>query len=109
MRIERAVLAKYFPSVYLNMAWMHIISPVQARSALAEWLDMVPNSKVFGFGGDYSIVEKVYGHLKIARENVAVVLAAKVREGAWSRAEASMVARRLMRDNPAEFYRLDLR
>jgi predicted TIM-barrel fold metal-dependent hydrolase len=106
---EIAVLAKYFPHVYLNMAWMHIISPSQARSALAEWLDMVPNSKIFGFGGDYSIVEKVYGHLKIARENIALVLAAKVREGAWSRADASLVARRLMRDNPAEFYRLNLR
>jgi predicted TIM-barrel fold metal-dependent hydrolase len=105
---EIAVLAKYFPHVFLNMAWMHVISPTQARAALAEWLDMVPNSKIFGFGGDYSIVEKVYGHLKIARENIALVLSAKVREGAWSRADASMVARRLMHDNPVEFYRLDL-
>ncbi|KPK61753.1 MAG: hypothetical protein AMK73_07820 [Planctomycetes bacterium SM23_32] len=103
-----AVLAKYFPNVYLNMAWMHIISPAQARSALAEWLDMVPNSKVFGFGGDYSIVEKVYGHLKIARENIARVLAAKVRQGAWRRPEASLVARRLMRENAVEFYGLSL-
>ena len=103
-----AVLAKQFPNVYLNMAWMHVISPTQARSALAEWLDMVPNNKVFGFGGDYSIVEKVYGHLKIARQNIAGVLADKVHEGAWSRREASLVARRLMRDNPAEFYGLDL-
>jgi predicted TIM-barrel fold metal-dependent hydrolase len=106
---EIAVLAKYFPHVYLNMAWMHIISPTQARSALAEWLDMVPNSKIFGFGGDYSIVEKVYGHLKIARENIALVLAGKVREGAWSRSDASLVARRLMHDNAVEFYQLSLR
>jgi len=105
---EVAVLAKYFPNVYLNMAWMHIISPTQAQAALAEWLDMVPNTKVFGFGGDYSIVEKVYGHLQIAREDIACVLAQKVHEGAWSRAEASLVARRLMRDNPAEFYRIPL-
>ncbi len=103
-----AVLAKYFPNVCLNMAWMHIISPSQARSALAEWLDMVPNTKIFGFGGDYSIVEKVYGHLQIARENIAAVLAAKVREGAWTRADASLVARRLMRDNPAEFYGIEV-
>ena len=69
---------------------------------------MVPNTKIFGFGGDYSIVEKVYGHLKMARQDIACVLAEKVREGAWSRAEASLVARRLMRDNAAEFYRLPL-
>jgi predicted TIM-barrel fold metal-dependent hydrolase len=105
---EIAVLAKYFPNVHLNMAWMHIISPAQARAALSEWLDMVPNTKIFGFGGDYSIVEKVYGHLKMARQDIACVLAEKVREGAWSRAEASLVARRLMRDNAAEFYRISL-
>lgn len=90
------------------MAWMHIISPAQARAALSEWLDMVPNTKIFGFGGDYSIVEKVYGHLTMARQDIACVLAEKVRENAWSRAEASLVARRLMRDNAAEFYRISL-
>ncbi len=106
---EIAVLAKYFPGVYLNMAWMHIISPAQARSALGEWLDLVPNTKIFGFGGDYNIVEKVYGHLKMARQNIARVLAEKVGEGAFSRSEAGLVARRLMFDNPNEFYRLGLK
>ncbi len=103
---ETAVLAKYFPGVHLNMAWMHIISPAQARSALSEWLDMVPNSKIFGFGGDYKIVEKVYGHLKLARENIAAVLAEKVGAKAISRSDASMLARRLMRENPQNFYSL---
>jgi predicted TIM-barrel fold metal-dependent hydrolase len=101
---EIAVLAKYFPGVHLNMAWMHIISPAQARSALSEWLDMVPNNKIFGFGGDYAIVEKVYGHLKLARQNIAAVLAEKVETGAMSRSEASLVVRRLMFDNPRDFY-----
>jgi hypothetical protein len=105
---EIGVLAKYFPGVHLNMAWTHIINPAMARAALDEWLDMVPCSKIFGFGGDYAIVEKVYGHLVLARQNIARVLAGKVVEGAFSRAEASTVARRLMRDNAAEFYRLPL-
>jgi predicted TIM-barrel fold metal-dependent hydrolase len=101
---EIAVLAKYFPGVHLNMAWMHIINPAQARSALSEWLDMVPNNKIFGFGGDYSIVEKVYGHLKLARENIAAVLADKIESGAFSRPVASHVIRRLMLENASEFY-----
>ena len=53
-------------------------------------------------------MEKVYGHLKMARQNIARVLAEKVQEGSFSRAEASLVARRLMFDNPNEFYRLGL-
>ncbi|MHB0877517.1 MAG: amidohydrolase family protein [Anaerolineae bacterium] len=105
---EIAVLAKYFPGVHLNMAWTHIISPVQARAALSEWLDMVPNTKIFGFGGDYGIVQKVYGHLTMARQDIAHVLADKVSEGTYSRAEAGMLIRRLMFDNPNEFYRLGL-
>jgi predicted TIM-barrel fold metal-dependent hydrolase len=105
---EIAVLAKYFPGVYLNMAWMHIINPAQARSALSEWLDMVPNNKIFGFGGDYGIVEKVYGHLKMARENIAAVLADKVERGAFSRAVATYVIRRLMLENATEFYGLKI-
>jgi len=105
---EIAVLAKYFPGVHLNMAWTHIINPVQARSALSEWLDMVPNTKIFGFGGDYTNVYKVYGHLSLARRNVAMVLADKIREGAYTRQEASMVGRRLMRENADRFYRLGL-
>jgi len=104
---EIAVLAKYFPGVHLNMAWMHMISPAQARSALSEWLDMVPNNKIFGFGGDYHIVENVYGHLTFARGNIAEVLARKVERGAMSRSEAGLVARRLLFDNPREFYGLD--
>jgi predicted TIM-barrel fold metal-dependent hydrolase len=106
---EIAVLAKHFPNVYLNMAWMHVISPAQSRSALSEWLDMVPHNKIFGFGGDYSIVEKVYGHLQMARRNIARVLADKVEEDAWPRALASAVGRRLMLENPAEFYGIAIR
>lgn len=105
---EIALLAKYFPGVHLNMAWMHIINPVQARSALSEWLEMVPNTKIFGFGGNYNWVDVVYGHVTIARRNIAMVLAEKIREGAYNREEASMVAQRLMFENPNNFYGLGL-
>ena len=101
---EIAVLAKYFPGVYLNMAWMHLISPAQSRSALSEWLDIVPNNKIFGFGGDYTKVEKVYGHLVMARRNIAQVLTDKISAAEMSRQEAGTVIKRLMYDNAAEFY-----
>ncbi|MFW6303031.1 MAG: amidohydrolase family protein, partial [Candidatus Sumerlaeota bacterium] len=103
---ETAALAKQFPGVYLSMAWMHIISPFQSRSALSEWLDMLPNNKIFGFGGDYRIVEKVYGHLVLARQNIAAVLAGKIRHDAMSHSDALVVARRLFHDNPRDFYGL---
>ena len=104
---EAGMLAKYFANVHLDMAWMHIISPEIARRALRTWVDMVPRNKVFGFGGDYCVVEKVYGHLVMAKENMSATLAAKVDEGAISGEDAYGWAKALLHDNPTRVYRLD--
>ena len=103
-----AILAKYFPGVHLNLAWSHIVSPAMIRSTLSEWLDLLPNTKIFGFGGDYAIVEKVYGHLKMARRNIAWVLAEKIRDGELSRSDALILAQRMLRDNPGAFYGIEI-
>jgi predicted TIM-barrel fold metal-dependent hydrolase len=103
---EAALLSKYFPNVTLDMAWMHL-SPAIARRALRCWIDMVPRNKIMGFGGDYCVVEKVYGHLVMARENIASVLAERVATGDMTRVEASTWIRSLLWDNPRRLYRLD--
>jgi len=101
---ELAVLAKNFRNVYIDMCWLHIISPHGARQALAEWLDTVPWNKIFGFGGDYIFPEGVYGHSVIARENIANVLAKKVEEGSFTEDQAVYLARKLLRDNAHDFF-----
>lgn len=101
---ELAVLAKNFQNVYIDMCWLHIISPHGARQALAEWLDTVPWNKIFGFGGDYIFAEGVYGHSVIARENIARVLTEKVEEGSISEEQAVKLAQKLLRDNPCELF-----
>jgi len=106
---EVAVLARYFPGVHLNMAWMHIINPAQARVALADWLDGVPATKIFGFGGDLCEPELVFGHLDIALENIARVLADKVAEATMGEDDARRVAGWLLFENPNRFYRLGLK
>jgi len=50
---EAGMLAKYFPNVTVDMAWMHAISPEISIRALRDWVDLVPRNKVLGFGGDY--------------------------------------------------------
>jgi len=101
---ELAVLAKNFPNVYIDMCWLHIISPQGARRALSEWLDTVPGNKILGFGGDYRFVEGVYGHSVIARENVARVLAEKVDDGEIAKEQAIHLAQRILRDNAYELF-----
>jgi uncharacterized protein len=99
-------LAKNYPNVYLDISWMHIISPSRARSALSDWLDEVPASKILGFGGDYLMVEGSYGHSVLARENISRVLAAKVDEGDCTVEEAKKYASWMLRDNPKRLFSL---
>jgi uncharacterized protein len=83
---------------------MHIISPTTAQRALSEYLDTVPLAKIFGFGGDYRYVENSYGHLVIALENIARTLAAKVESGDYSETHALDAGRRILYQNPKEFF-----
>ncbi|MCE5239424.1 amidohydrolase [bacterium] len=104
---EIGVIAKSYPNVWLNLCWCHIISPQMSMAALSEWLDLVPFSKILGFGGDYGKpVEKVYGHLQLALEDIATVLAGRVEQGWMTETQALQVAHAWLWDNPVELYRL---
>lgn len=101
---QLSALAKNFPNVYIDMCWMHIISPSRAMSSLDEWLDEVPVSKIMGFGGDFLCVEGSYGHSVMARENIARVLAKKVDMGVYELDEAKKYATWILRDNPLRLF-----
>lgn len=101
---ELGSLAKNFPNVFIDMCWMHIISPSRSRSALSDWLDEVPASKILGFGGDYIFVEGVYGHSVLARDNISKVLAEKVDDGVYKLDQAKKIASWLLRENPARLF-----
>jgi hypothetical protein len=101
-----AALAKNFRNVYIDFAWAHIISPTAAVHALVEYLDSVPANKISGFGGDYILVDGVYGHQYIARENIARALAIKIDQGAFDMDYARQVARMVLHDNPVAIFGL---
>jgi predicted TIM-barrel fold metal-dependent hydrolase len=99
-------LCKMFPNVFIDMCWAHIISPRAAKSALLDFLDAVPYNKISAFGGDYCFVDGVYGHLVLARQNVARALAQKVEEGTFGEDRAVDIARALFYDNPKRIFKL---
>jgi predicted TIM-barrel fold metal-dependent hydrolase len=101
---ELSAMAKMFPNVYLDMAWLHVISPSFVRRYLPEWLDTVPVSKLMGFGGDYAFVEGVYGHLQLAKENITRVLADKVADGVFPMSDAKRYAKMMLHDNPDSLF-----
>jgi len=102
------VMGKTFPNLHLNLCWCHVISQSMSVRALDEWLDIVPTNKIIGFGGDYSLpVEKVWGHLVMAREDIARALARRVADGLLTEDEAAGLARRFLYENPKRIYGLD--
>lgn len=104
---EALNLAKEFSNVYLNFAWTHIISQRFAVSALDEVIDLIPVNKIIAFGGDYSIpVEKVYGHLKMAKEDVAEVFSKRILNEEMGKDEALEIIKNWFFDNPAKLYNL---
>jgi len=103
---ELTTLAKNFPNVYADLCWMYIVSPYAARRILSEWIETLPSNKIFGFGGDYLIVEGAYAHAKMARDNIAKVLAEKVKEGYFSPSEAVEFAQKILRGNPLRVFNI---
>jgi predicted TIM-barrel fold metal-dependent hydrolase len=103
---EWATLAKNFANVTADITWLPIISPEMARRLLHELIETVPGNKIMAFGGDALTVEMAYGHSVMARQLVARVLSEKVDEGYLSEDEAVVLARRMLKDNPASLYKL---
>ncbi len=101
---EVAVLGKNFPNVYVDLCWVHVISPWVARRVLHEWIETVPSNKILAFGGDYIFVEGAYAHARMARDNVAAVLTEKVETGYLREAEAMELAHKLLRDNALQLF-----
>jgi len=104
---EVLAFAKHFTNVYVDMCWIWIIDPLAARRFLKQAIVAVPGHKVFGFGGDYgSQAELVYGHLRIALQQIGIALTEMVAEGWLTLSQAVEVARRILHDNPVECFRL---
>lgn len=103
---EWATLSKNFANVFADMAWVHIISPEVGRQQLHELIETVPGNKIMAFGGDAMTVELAYAHSRIARQVVTRVLSEKVADGYMDEDEAITLAGKVLRDNPAELFKL---
>ncbi len=100
-------VVKNYPNAYLNLCWAHVVASYMVVNTMNEAVDMVPMNKIFAFGADYVLfVEKVYGHLLLARENVALVLGDRVDRNLMDMSEAMETLKAWFYDNPKQFYGL---
>jgi len=105
---ELAMTLKLCPNAWVDLTWAHIIAPEMTVSFLDELLDMLPSNKVIGFGGDVHFAPEIaYGHLVIARENIARALARRVERGRLNEEDAVDMARAFLYDNPVQAYQLN--
>jgi len=104
---EIGMLAKHFPNVWLNMAWIYVVTMEGTRQSLNEWLDLVPGYRILGFGSDVPWPEMLHSHLAMARSCIADVLATKVERDFLSEDCALELCDKMMRQNAVELYGLE--
>jgi predicted TIM-barrel fold metal-dependent hydrolase len=107
---DAILIGKNLKNVSLNLTWNAIISQVQTTRAMDEIIDLVPMSKIIAFGADYKVsVQKVWGHLVMARECVADALARRIESNLINRKEAIKIAQSWFFDNPRDIYKLSVK
>ena len=103
---ELGALAKNFPNIWPDLCWMWAMSPGHAEQTLYEWLDEIPYTRIFAFGGDTFFPACTVGYTLQARNSIARVLERKVADKAFSESFAKEVAQSIMLRNGEEFYNL---
>lgn len=103
---EALALVKMHPNACLDFCWANIISPDISTRIFSEAMDTIPINKISAFGGDYLIIDLIYGHLKLAKQNLACALANKVNNGVMTLSQAEKAAHMMLYDNPKRIFNL---
>jgi len=91
----------------VNLCWAHSMNAAMTAQGLDECIDILGSDKIIGFGSDVRwMVEKVYGHAKLARWNIARVLAARVDSDWMDFDEAMHLGQQFLFANPARIYKI---
>jgi len=107
---EIGAIAINYPNTSLNLCWAHSNNASMAASALDEYVDWLGSDKLIAFGSDvHQTVEKVYGHLELARWNVARVLTRRINVGLLDMDGALRLIQEWFIRNPIQIYRLTVR
>ena len=101
---EAVLLARYYPNVYLNMTWDHIIDREKSINIIKTYIEMLPTNKIHAFGGDYFYPQQIAGHLKFAKENIYIAFNDMIRKGIMNLEDAKKVIYDWFYANPKAFY-----
>ena len=103
---EAVILARYFPNVYLDMAWVNVLEEKCAEETAVKLLEELPITKVCGFGGDYCQPANIAGNYELTAKHLSAAFAANIEKGIINFNEAVEVIKAWLYDNPKRIYGL---
>lgn len=101
---ESLLLSKYYPNVYLDFAWLHILDRRETVRTIKKVIELLPTNKIVAFGGDVCTPVNTVGNLEISLENMAQAFSELIGEGALSAVEAEKICRAWLYENPTKIY-----
>jgi len=101
---EAILLAKYYPNVYINMTWDHIIERGKSIEIMKSYVEMLPTNKIHLFGGDYLFPQQIYGNVLFTKENLYIALCELIKKGTLNEEQARKIASDWLYNNPKAFY-----
>lgn len=101
---DALLLCRYYPNVFLDLAWLHILDRREAVRTIERIVELLPVNKIAGFGGDVCTPVNTVGNLSISLENMAQAFSELVRSGDMSAAEAEETCRLWLYENPKQIY-----
>jgi len=101
---EVILLAKYYPNVYINMTWDHIIERGKSIEVIKRYIEMLPTSKIHLFGGDYLFPQQIYGNVIFTKENLYIAFSDLIEKGILTEERARQIAYDWLYAFPKEFY-----
>lgn len=101
---EAGWLAWQHPNVFLDACWLAVLNPTFLRTALDEWLGLVPAHKIM-CGHDATSIEMAVGAAAVLRRTLGELLQDRVVSGALRKQEAYAVASAILHRNAEQVYR----
>ncbi len=104
---ELVALAKHYPNVYADLCWAWSINPYSSMEFVRRFIHAAPANKLFLFGGDTGYPGAALAYAKQARAWFTRAMQAEISDGLLTENQAIDLARRYMRDNQYECFRVE--
>ncbi|HVO39892.1 MAG TPA: amidohydrolase family protein [Spirochaetia bacterium] len=99
-------MAFTYRNIWIDLTWSWLLSPARFIGSFEQAVDVLPDESRMMIGGDAWHAEETWGAIRQARMLIGSALDQGVRAGRFGRADAERLARKILRDNAASFFRL---